>query len=475
MRIVVPSRSDPLLRRFTELIGGPLGRHTAPGIVSPGFFTVERVLIILTTMAALLSVLVKMPCRINGWSTPGHFYMACYSDWPVLFDSRGLGEGVFPYLTQGSLFEYPVLLGMMAGLTALLVPGEGPTPARALAYFDLNAALVAAVWIVTVIATARMTHRRPWDAAMVAVAPGIILAGTINWDLWAVMLATLGMLAFARNRIVWAGIFLGLGTALKLYPVLIFGAILVLSIRTMKFRPLLVSAAAATATWLVVNVPVALINFDGWRYFFSFSSDRPAGFSSPWFAYNESAERLGWPMMAPGFINTWALLLFVLACAAVALLAVAAPRRPRMAQLVFLIVAAFILTNKVYSPQFVLWLVPLVALAYPRWRIFLVWQLFEVLHWWAVWMFLAKETSGGAAQNNIDSPYYVAAIIGHMLATAYIMYRVVRDILNPANDLVRRLDADDPQGGPFDRARDKLTLQGLAAGKSRGFPVRTGS
>ena len=51
-----------------------------------------------------------------------------------------------------------------------------------------------------------------------------------------------------------------------------------------------------------------------------------------------------------------------LALGLVALLALMAPRRPRVAQLVFLVMVAFVLTNKVYSPQYVLWLSPLAVL-----------------------------------------------------------------------------------------------------------------
>ena len=46
----------------------------------------------------------------------------------------------------------------------------------------------------------------------------------------------------------------------------------------------------------------------------------------------------------------------------------APPTTPRLAQLGFLIVAGFLLVNKVYSPQYVLWLLPLAVLARPRWR-----------------------------------------------------------------------------------------------------------
>lgn len=457
-RLVVPSRSDRLLRNFTELIGGPMGHRAAPGVVSPGFFTVPRVLGILTVLAALLALLVKGYCRSNGWESPGQFYATCYSDFPELFRNRGLGNGAFPFVTAGSYFEYPVLMGFIAGATALLVPGSGTGAGRVLAYFDVNATLVVAVWIVVVLVTARTAGRRPWDAAMVALAPGIILAGFINWDMWAVGFLALGMYFFSRNHLVLAGICIGLGTATKLYPLLILGAILVLALRTGRIRAFLTTAGAAAAAWLAVNLPALLADPAGWKYFYQFTESRPAGYSSPWFAYNLVAGRLGWKPLEAAVINSLAMDLFLAACVLIALLALAAPRRPRLAQLVFLIVAAFILTNKVYSPQFVIWLIPLLALARPRWRDFLIWQAIEGLHWAAVWMFLGQVTSGGPSQHNIDMPYYVLAVVAHMLATAYLMARVAWDIVEPDRDIIRRQRMDDPHGGPFDGAADRLRI-----------------
>ncbi|WP_307613044.1 glycosyltransferase family 87 protein [Pseudarthrobacter sp. W1I19] len=473
-RLVVPSRSDILLRNFTEVIGGPLGSRSAPGIVSPGIFTVERILVLLTVLAALAGLLVKGYCRANGWESPTQFYATCYSDFPELFRNRGLADGTFPVLAPGSLFEYPVLTALIAGVTAWLVPGSGISDSRVLAYFDINAALLAAVTVVTVLATARMTSRRPWDAAMVALAPGIVLAGTINWDMWAVALLALGMYFFARQRPLLAGVFIGLGAATKFYPLLVLGAILLLALRTGRFRPLLVTAGAAGAAWFAVNLPFALANPGGWIYFFQFSADRDAGYSSPWFVYNLVAARLRWMELSPAAVDLLSPGLFLLSCAAIAAVALTARRRPRLAQLAFLIVAAFILTGKVYSPQFVVWLVPLLALARPRWREFLIWQGIEGLHWAAVWMYLGQVTSAGSSQHNLDMPYYALAVAAHMLAVGYLMLRVTWDILDPAYDPIRRHQLDDPHGGPFTGAPDWFRLG--PGGSSRSLlPWKAGS
>lgn len=457
-RIVVPSRSDALLRNFTEVIGGPLGSRTDPGVVSPGIYSVERVLIVLTALAALVGVLLKGYCRANGWETPTQFYATCYSDFPELFRNRGMAAGIFPILGSGSQFEYPVLLGLIAGVTAWLVPG-GEAGARALAYFDINAVLLAAVAMATVLVTARMPGRRPWDAAMVAVAPGIVLAGTINWDLWAACLLALGMYFFARQRLVPAGVMIGLATATKLYPLLVLGAILLLAVRTGRWRPLLVAGGSAAAAWLAVNLPFAAANPSGWAFFFQYSAERGAGYSSAWFAYNLVADRLGWSGLGAGAVSMFSTGFFAVACAGIAAVALTAPRRPRMAQLAFLIVAAFILSSKVYSPQYVVWLIPLLALARPRWRDFLVWQGIEALHWAAIWMYLGQVTSAGSSQHNLDMPYYVLAVAAHMAAVAYLMARVVWDIYDPAYDPIRRHHLDDPHGGPFSNAPDRIRLK----------------
>ncbi len=79
----------------------------------------------------------------------------------------------------------------------------------------------------------------------------------------------------------------------------------------------------------------------------------------------------------------------IVACLAIGLLILPAPRRPRFGPVAFLVVAAFLITNKVYSPQYVLWLLPLLVLARPRWRDWLIFTAAELFYFAAIWWHLA--------------------------------------------------------------------------------------
>jgi uncharacterized membrane protein len=113
---------------------------------------------------------------------------------------------------------------------------------------------------------------------------------------------------------------------------------------------------------------------------------------------------------------------------AIVVLALVAPEPPRLAQLAFLALAAFLLVNKVWSPQYALWLLPLAVLARPRWRDVVIWQVAEVFYFVAIWWYLAGELT--AAQ-------YGAAVAIRVAGLLWLAGFVVRDILRPAYDPVR--------------------------------------
>lgn len=449
-RVVAPTRDDTLVGSLSAGVGGPAGRRIADW---RGFWRPERVLLAMVLVSGVLMVVVKQHCRAVGFVAPDVDVHACYSDIPPLYAGRGIAQGAFPYLTVGdwATVEYPVIIGLVMWLTgritAAVSPLLDPLTNPAVTYFDVNVVLLVAWLAVAVWATARTAGRRPYDAAMVALAPGVILAGTINWDLWAVGLTSLAMLAWARRRPALAGLLLGLATATKFYPVVLLGPLLVLCLRAGRLRAFARALAAGLAAWLVVNVPFMLANFDGWAEFYRLSRARGESFGSIWLA----ADQLGFGVPAD-LLNPVASGLFALACLAIAVVGLTAPRRPRVASLAFLVVAAFILTNKVYSPQFVVWLVPLAALARPRWRDFLIWQATEVAHFVATWLYLA---GNGAPDRALPVAGYDFFIGLHVAGTLYLVVLVLRDIYRPGCDPVRADGTeDDPAGGVLDGVPD---------------------
>ncbi len=136
-------------------------------------------------------------------------------------------------------------------------------------------------------------------------------------------------------------------------------------------------------------------------------------------------------------------------CAAIGYIALTAPRRPRLTQLVFLVVAAFLLVNKVWSPQFSLWLVPLAVLALPHRRILLVWMTIDALVWVPRMLYLYGEQNMG-----LPEQWFTATVLLRDLAVITLCALVIRQIYGPELDLVRRDNADDPAGGVFAHAPD---------------------
>ncbi|MEW2547135.1 glycosyltransferase 87 family protein [Streptomyces sp. NPDC047002] len=476
---VAPTRRDRIAAAGSELIGGPFGRWAVPG---GGWWTPVRVIALVAIGMFALGMAQKLPCYDWAWfrGASSQYTRACYSDIPHLFQARGFSDGLVPYFDRlnGDMdyLEYPVLTGLFmevaSWITSLFTSGDGDLVGREQAYWMANAAMLLVCAVIIAVCTARTHRRRPWDALLVALAPAFALTATINWDLLAVALTAAAMLMWTRGRTVAFGILIGLATAAKLYPVLILGPLLVLCWRAGRFRAFGTALLGAAGAWLVVNLPVMLPAPEGWKKFYTFSQSRPVDFGSFWLIISQRTGAFNGDVHP---VNTYSIVLMVLACAGIAALALAAPRRPRLAQLAFLVVAAFILTNKVYSPQYVLWLVPLAALARPRWRDFLVWQACEVMYFLGIWMYLAYTTSGDA-HKGLPAAGYQLAIALHLAGTLYLCALVVRDALLPERDPVRADGSDDPSGGVLDGAPDVFVVGEAARGRrtAAGPVPRTG-
>jgi len=447
-----PSRDDPTIEAASAAIGGPLGRYAASGSL---WWTPIRILLAIAAITLLLGYAEKSPCADGQWVHSLQYTHACYSDVIPLWDAEGLSDGAVPY--RDHAVEYPVITGGFMWVTAELTRGwhsvavDGSLPGKSelVVFGVITCLLLALTGLLAVAATAGAAGpRRRWDAAIFAASPLLIFHAFSNWDLIAMAFTSGALWAWARNRPVAAGILIGLGAAAKLYPALLIFPLLLLAYRTRVWRPVVWTAVAAILTWLVVNVPVALAWRTGWWEFYKFSEQRPAEASTLWAMLKHFyPATFGDPnssAWSPPGIAVGAL--FAITLVAIGWLSLKAPERPRLAQLMFLTVAAFLLTTKVWSPQYSLWLVPLLALARPRWRLAILWQLSEIAVWIGTLLWLL---SGTDQFKSLTYEGLTGILLTRDAVLLLLVGLIVWEIWQPARDGVRTAEDPDPGAGLF--------------------------
>ncbi|MFD4433517.1 glycosyltransferase family 87 protein, partial [Nocardia sp. NPDC058497] len=325
-----PSRTDSLAAQACTIVGGPVGDHALIGRAR--FWTPLRVLLAFAVVFLALGWFGKAGCiqqagpggQLSWDSNNGRQYVAmCVTDTVPLYSVERLNEGAFPYKkswteysdgrSQTRYMEYPVLSGLYQYVSMEVANAWDllplPKALPVVVYFNVVVVGLALAWLVTVWASAMLSGRRVWDAALVALSPLVLVHAFTNFDALATAFAATGLLAWARRRPVPAGVLFGLGGAAKLYPLLLLGPIVVLCLRadtwhrlpslrellrysetgyrqaireylggahTRPMRAAGVAAAAAAVTWLVVNLPIALLFPDGWREFFRLNTERHA-------------------------------------------------------------------------------------------------------------------------------------------------------------------------------------------------------
>jgi uncharacterized membrane protein len=459
-----PSRSDGFVRGLAEAIGGPLGEHAVgvdrgPAGRNARFWTAARIVLALTILTLALHWVQKSPCMTGAWQDNIQYKQFCYTDVLALYFAEGLNEGKVPYLDHP--VEYPVLTGAFMGLIGLPVHAyaqRNPGLNEGMWAYNLNAFVLCLIAVAAVGAMLSLRKRRPWDVAMFALSPALFVTATVNWDLLAIGFAVFGLWAWARRWPVAAGVLLGLGTAAKLWPGFLFVALIFLGIRARRLGPVITSVITGVLAFIVVNVPVMWTNYDNWHRFIELNRTRGVDWGTLWYIGAHFPRFNGQYGLEPFVklsqqiptLNNLTYLLIGASWLAVGGLVLGARRRPRLAQVAFLIVASFLIFNKVWSQQFVLWLLPLVVLARPRWGAFLAWQAAELCYFVCFY----GELMGAGGKTVFPEWVFVLASMLRLGTVVMLCVLVVRDVLRPELDAVRWTYPDDPDGGEFDGTED---------------------
>lgn len=248
--------------------------------------------------------------------------------------------------------EYPQIIGTFIWLTHLASGwlGGPPTVAGVTRYFLLASALLAACGLTAVAMIARVRAARPW---VLATAPALALTGTLNWDLLGIAALVAALFLLRRRRYLLTGIMVALGTWAKLFPILLVPLVVAVALRRRGWRDLGSFAGGFLAATLAIDGPWFVAS--------------PSGFLYPWlFQGTRGAEPSFWWLL-PGdteMLSTLGSALLLGGAAVV--LAVALYRKPgpvHLARAAAALMAWWLVVNKVYSPQYSLWLLALLAWA----------------------------------------------------------------------------------------------------------------
>ena len=375
--------------------------------------SVAKTLILLAVLASVLSFAKFNHCRNTNWAAPDSYVHACYSDIPILFSARSLDSHQWAYTGGANAVEYPVVMGAVMWASSWVAP-SGSHSLRG--YFDFNALLIALLFVFSVLIVWKI---RPEYAYLSALSPGVIAALYINWDLWGIITMLLAIYYFDRRKLGLSSSLLAVSIATKFFPVFLLLPIIFILWRRDDVKTISKYVMTTLGVWLAINMPVMLTTPQGWWHFYKLNLDRGSDWGSLWY----SLTLLGLHIR---FLNYLTILTLLLVLAAMVIFLLEIEHIPALAEVSFIILAGTLCIGKVYSPQYVLWLVPLAVIALKdRGQLFAfwLWQVGEVIYHVAIWQHLALVSGSHFGLPELG---YALASLARIATSIYLIIVLVR-------------------------------------------------
>jgi uncharacterized membrane protein len=320
-----------------------------------------------------------------------------YRDFSVEYPPGALATFYLPYLVSDNLQEY----GTAFTFEMLL--------------FDL-------IGLLLVLGIGRKAGISPWSC-LIGYTLGMVAIGSImvqRFDMVPAVITLGAVSAFSRGNYKTAWAILAIGIMTKLYPALLAPLFLIYQWRRGGLRRVIPSIATFSAAILLIAGPLMALNSHGFISSFTVQSQRPLQLESTYSSLLLLGQSLGIVSAQPvqGNISldivsplAGPLAHYYLVFMGSGLLAVyglyyrncrkllkstaeAAPEATALADLLnysFVAIVVFMVTNKVFSPQFMVWLYPLFPQVSGRfrsaiWIVFLTascltWYIYP-LHYW---------------------------------------------------------------------------------------------
>jgi hypothetical protein len=457
---VAPSRDDPVVRALCEVVGGPAGRHAG----HHPWWTPVRVALAVTAVVLAVGLLAKVPCAdASARGADRAQSTLCHSDLARTYVAGGLAELVRPWTEDEAdrarydapdLAAIPGYWALAAAHLTHRITGAPPVSERygspvdevaerddvrreAEVFTAVNAVGLAALgllgaWLLAGVSRASSTAG-PWAGMAWAASPVLLLAWPVGWDLLAAVAVAAVLWAHARGRPVLTGVAAGLGAAVVPHVALLLVAVVVVEVVRSRRddagpRPPGGSTAFVTTVLVAAGLVWALVDVPAW-------AAGPTDWGRAWAGALGEGPDLGsaWLVAEQAVDGSTPTRLLVAVCAGFVLVAVAgvgwwglrARRTPTLAEVGLLLMVALLVVAPAYPVTHALLLLPLAAVAAPRWRDLLVWQSGEVFHLALTGFYVggALAPTGGG-----DSPFYWLAVVVRIAAQVWLVAAVVHEV-----------------------------------------------
>ncbi len=307
-----------------------------------------------------------------------------YSATGLYFDyASRVFNGSLPY--RDFIFEYPPF-----SLLFFLLPRLAASSYEAFAaLYRVEVFVFALAGLFLVYKIACRMGKAPWK--LLAVYTGCFLAvGPIiahQYDIFPAVMVLLSLYFFWRGRHKTSWVFLALGTLTKIFPVVIAPVFLIYYIRNRQYRLIRSGLVTFAAVCLVIALPFLIISPESTVNLINYHSHRGIQIESIYSGFLLVAGELGlysvemvfdfgsWNHAGPladtlSGASTFLLIIFLL----MAYWFIYHRMQPGKSQFTrlgaysLLVISILLVASKVLSPQYIIWLFPLLPLLFHRWR-----------------------------------------------------------------------------------------------------------
>jgi uncharacterized membrane protein len=321
-----------------------------------------------------------------------YFFMKGTGGWEA-YIARMMLEGHIPYHPFVSGFEYPplaLLSFLLPGLITTSIPTYAWLFAAEMMVFDL----LALVMIADLASRLKISVRNTLAVyTLLIVVTGPILVA--RYDVLPATLVLAALWAFARgkNKLAWAVAALGFAT--KLYPIIILPIFVIYQLKNRQYGRMITGGAVFLGVTLLVSVPWVIIDGGGYWHSWTYHLERGLHAESTYGTALLTGQLMGlttvqgaltfgsWNLSSPLADNLAKMSFYISAAILLVVYGIFAWRlkresggsetaglsesaTARLLKYATIAVAVFLLTNKVFSAQYLAWLCPLIPLVADR-------------------------------------------------------------------------------------------------------------